>query len=143
MDAWDYLLSPEGMTANGFQIRPREVNMQLRPHQLDALEKLRNGSVLNGGVGSGKTITSLAYYVQNVCKGSLTRSEPMSDPKPLIVITMAKKRNDLDWEKEAAHYGIFRDSELSYSKSEFIVDSWNNMHKYVDRTDAFFIFDEQ
>ncbi len=67
----------------------------------------------------------------------------MLRPKPLIVITTAKKRDELDWETEAAFYGIFRDPELSYSGQEFIVDSWNNMPKYVDRTDAFFIFDEQ
>lgn len=117
--------------------------MQLRPHQLDALQKLRNGSVLNGGVGSGKTITALAYYVQNVCMGRLDRSGPMQRPTDLVVITTAKKRDDLDWESEAAHYQIFRDPELSYGNVNFVVDSWNNMYKYVDRDNAFFIFDEQ
>ena len=117
--------------------------MELYPHQEEVLPKLRNGSVLVGGVGSGKTIVSLAYYVQEVCKGTLDRSAPMANPKPLIVITTAKKRDSLDWESEALHYGIFRDPELSYGAQEFIVDSWNNMYKYVDRDDAFFIFDEQ
>jgi hypothetical protein len=117
--------------------------MQLRPHQAIALQKLRNGSVLAGGVGSGKTTVALAYYAQIVCEGFLDRSEPMRRPKTLIVITTAKKRDDLDWEAEALHYGIFRDPALSYSKSEFIIDSWNNMKKYVDREDCFFIFDEQ
>lgn len=117
--------------------------MELYPHQREALEKLRNGSVLAGGVGSGKTLTALAYYAQIVCEGVLDRSEPMKAPRDLIVITTAKKRDDLDWESEALHYGLFRDPEVSYSHKEFIVDSWNNMKKYVDRTDAFFIFDEQ
>ena len=115
----------------------------LREHQDEALTKLKNGSVLAGGVGTGKTLVALAYYAQNVCGGFLDRSEPMSRPRDLIVITTAKKRDELDWESEALHYGIFRDPELSYSRSEFIVDSWNNMKKYVDRTNSFFIFDEQ
>jgi hypothetical protein len=115
----------------------------LRPHQVDALQKIKNGSVVAGGVGTGKTRVALAYYAQIVCEGLLDRSEPMRRPKTLIVITTARKRNDLDWESEAVHFGIFRDPELSYSGKEFIVDSWNNMHKYVEREDCFFIFDEQ
>lgn len=116
---------------------------QLRPHQAQALQKLKNGSVLAGGVGSGKTLTALAYYAQIVCGGVLDHSEPMLTPKTLIVITTAKKRDELDWEKEALHYGIFRDPEVSYSGKPFVVDSWNNMHKYTEFKDAFFIFDEQ
>lgn len=121
----------------------KDVRMELYPHQREAVDKLHNGAVLNGDVGSGKTFAALAYYVEVVCKGTLDRSEPMQEPKDLIVITTAKKRDELDWESEALHYGIFRDPELSYSHKEFIVDSWNNMKKYVDRQDAFFIFDEQ
>lgn len=117
--------------------------MDLYPHQQDALEKLRNGSVLAGGVGSGKTITALAYYVQEVCGGLLDRSRPMRTPMPLIVITTAKKRDELDWESEALHYGIFRDPAISYGHQDFIIDSWNNMWKYVEKEGCFFIFDEQ
>lgn len=116
---------------------------ELHPHQAEVLPKIKNGSVLNGDVGSGKTITALAYYVQTVCGGDITGNEPMQHPRPLIVITTAKKRDDLDWEDEALHLGIFRDPEVSYGHQEFIIDSWNNMYKYVDREDAFFIFDEQ
>lgn len=117
--------------------------MELKPHQLEALSKLKNGSVLAGGVGVGKTFTALSYYVLNVCQGSLNRDSEMLTPKDLIVITTAKKRQSLDWEGDALPLGLFRDPEVSYGHREFIVDSWNNMHKYVDREDAFFIFDEQ
>jgi hypothetical protein len=116
---------------------------ELKPHQLEALEKMRNGCVLNGGVGTGKTFTALSYYVLRVCGGSLNRSWPMRDPKKLIVITTAKKRDELDWESEAIHLGLSVDPSLSYSGRELIVDSWNNMKKYADEEGAFFIFDEQ
>lgn len=116
---------------------------ELYLHQSDALPKISNGSVLAGGVGSGKTTVALAYYAQIVCGGLLDRSEPMRTPKDLIIITTAKKRDELDWESEAIHYGIFPDPQLSYSGREFIVDSWNNIKKYIGREDAFFIFDEQ
>ncbi len=115
----------------------------LWPHQQEALEKLRNGCVLNGGVGSGKTITALAYGVEKVCGGALDRSTPMHTPTDIIVITTARKRDDLDWESEALAFGIFRDPELSYGGINYIIDSWNNIKKYVNVTGAFFIFDEQ
>lgn len=117
--------------------------MELHDHQKEAVEKLRNGSVLVGGVGVGKTFTALAYYVQKVCGGFLDRSEPMRTPKNLFVITTAKKRDDLDWESEALHMGVFRDPEVSYDGVSITVDSWNNIQKYVDIENAFFIFDEQ
>lgn len=115
----------------------------LKPHQKEAVAKIKNGSVVAGGVGVGKTFTALSYFALTVCGGRLDRSEAMQTPKTLIVITTAKKRDDLDWESEALHLGIFPDPEVSYTGKEFYVDSWNNMSKYVDIEDAFFIFDEQ
>lgn len=117
--------------------------MELYPHQAEAYEKLINGSVLCGGVGSGKTHTAMAYYVQNVCNGVLDRSEPMQTPMDLVVITTAKKRDDLDWEDVAIDFGIFRDRENSYGNVSITVDSWNNIKKYVDYSNTFFVFDEQ
>jgi hypothetical protein len=113
------------------------------PHQVDALQKLCNGSVLAGGVGTGKTLAALAYYVYGVCGGSEDRSIPMTSPRGLVVITTAKKRDELDWESEALHFGIFRDKELSYGHQDFIIDSWQNLKKYVGVEGMFIIFDEQ
>jgi len=117
--------------------------MELRPHQEVALQELRNGSVLAGGVGVGKSLTALAYYAQIVCGGVLDRSELPKHAKDLVIITTAKKRDSLDWEKDAIALGIFVDEDDSYTSKEFVVDSWNNIQKYVDWEDAFFIFDEQ
>lgn len=115
----------------------------LKPHQQEAVDKLRNGYILAGGVGVGKTFTALSYYAQIVCEGSLDRTEPMQKPKDLYVITTAKKRDSLDWESEGLHLGLSRHPELSYSGKEFKIDSWQSIQKYENVTGAFFIFDEQ
>lgn len=104
--------------------------IELMDHQKEPLEKLSNGKILNGGVGSGKSIVALAYYAQKDCNGDL------------IVITTAKKRDTLEWEADAAKFGIFKDRETSWYGT-ITVDSWNNISKYVDRKGCTFIFDEQ
>jgi hypothetical protein len=113
------------------------MTVTLRPHQQEALHKLENGNLLWGGVGSGKTRVALAYYVKEQehrvnCDG----------PQQLIVITTAKKRDSLDWESEAAKFTISTQMEASWY-GPLVVDSWNNLHKYVDVVGAFFVFDEQ
>lgn len=117
--------------------------VSLREHQRTAVDKMSNGSVLAGGVGTGKTLTSLAYFVESVCGGDLNRDKPVKRAVKLIVITTAKKRDDLDWEKEGLAFGVMRDAENSYTRADMVVDSWNNIGKYVDEVNAFFIFDEQ
>lgn len=97
------------------------MDSNLYAHQVEALRKLKSGSILNGGVGSGKTLTSLVFYKKNY-----------SDRK-LYVITTAKKRDTGDWEEDAAKAGVTIDK----------VDSWNNIKNYVNIKDGFFIFDEQ
>lgn len=105
-----------------------ETKISLRPHQVEALTKLKSGKILCGGVGSGKSLVAVAHYVQEY---------PSRD---VIVITTAKKRDSLDWNREFARYGI--STEISTAGS-LRIDSWNNIHKYEGIKDAFFIFDEQ
>lgn len=122
--------------------------VELYPHQLEAVRKLKNGSVLKGGVGTGKSLTSIFYYYTKIC-GALPKIngignfEPMRTPTDLYVITTAKKRDQLDWEKEIAPFGLSKDPQASVGGVKIVVDSWNNIQKYKDVTDAFFIFDEQ
>lgn len=104
---------------------------KLFDHQELAVNQLKTGSILCGGVGSGKTLTSIYYYKRN------------EFPKDLYVITTAQKRDTLDWERECAHFAISRDRSASLDGVQLTVDSWNNIKKYVEVKGAFFIFDEQ
>ena len=120
-----------------------------RPEQIQAVRQLRNGSILAGGVGSGKTLTSLAWYLTSVCNaasfkkgGSLAKRIVKGSPT-LYVITTAKKRDSLEWEEEAARLGLSTDPDCSFTGSSIVVDSWNNIGKYSDREHAVFFFDEQ
>lgn len=122
--------------------------VELYPHQLKALEEMKNGCILNGDVGTGKSITAIAYYFLKVCGGDLRVNGfgdhvPMQRPQDLYIITTAKKRDNLDWEEECAPFVLSTKRELSVSGVQVTVDSWNNIEKYKDVKDAFFIFDEQ
>jgi len=98
--------------------------MELYPHQREAVDLLRDGCVLKGGVGTGKTRTACAYYDRT--------TEPWV---PVLVITTAKKRDSRDWEVEFEDIGMW---------PEFlVVDSWHNLKNYEDVTGMFVIFDEQ
>ena len=122
--------------------------MELRDYQLEAIGKMKNGCILNGGVGSGKSLTSLSYYyLQN--GGSLEFLSgkdyiPMPNPpKDLYIITTARKRDTFEWEGELSHFLLSTHDDLNKYDNKVIVDSWNNIQKYKDVEDAFFIFDEQ
>ena len=117
----------------------------LYEHQRQAVEKLKNGSVLCGGVGTGKSRTALAYFYTKVCKGKLPKHssgyfEPMKNPIPLFIITTARKRDTLEWEKELAPFLMASEDT---SPVPIKIDSWNNIKKYTNVYGAFFIFDEQ
>lgn len=114
----------------------------LYPHQLKAVDKMFDGCILNGGVGSGKSLTGLYYYFKEHGGRLVPEFIPMKDPCDLYIITTAKKRNDKEWEGELAHYLMSTNPEVSYYKHKVIVDSWQNIQKYVDVRNAFFIFDE-
>lgn len=118
---------------------------RLRPHQADALEEMSDGRILKGGVGTGKSRVAMAYFVERVCGGwhEPGAMVPFTEPRDLVVITTAKKRDDRDWEAEAAPYGISTDREASFGGVTITVDSWQNLAKYTEVKDAFFIFDEQ
>lgn len=122
--------------------------MELRDYQLEAISKMKNGCILNGGVGSGKSLTSLSYYyLQN--GGSLeflSGKEYIPMPNPpmdLYIITTARKRDTFEWEGEMSHFLLSTHDELNKYDNQVIVDSWNNIQKYKNVEDAFFIFDEQ
>lgn len=119
------------------------MGIELRDYQLEAIRNMRNGCILCGGVGSGKSRTSLAYYfMQN--GGGINPYLPMQDPKDLYIITTARKRDTLEWEGELVPFLLTTHEEDSiYPNHKVVVDSWNNIKKYQEVTDAFFIFDEQ
>ena len=122
--------------------------MELRDYQLEAIGKMKNGCILNGGVGSGKSLTSLSYYyLQNGGSFEFLSGKdyiPMpNSPKDLYIITTARKRDTFEWEGEMSHFLLSTHEELNKYDNKVIVDSWNNIQKYKDVEDAFFIFDEQ
>lgn len=114
----------------------------LRKEQREAVEKMFSGCILNGGVGTGKSRTGLYYY----CKeqgGSIDPYVPMKKPKDLYIITTAKKRDSLEWKQELFPFYLTTDEkENVWYKNKVVVDSWNNIPKYIKVKDAFFIFDE-
>lgn len=68
---------------------------------------------------------------------------PMTEPKDLYIITTARKRDTCEWQGELAPFLLSTHPESNYYKNKVVVDSWNNIGKYKDVTNAFFIFDEQ
>lgn len=116
--------------------------VELYDHQKDAVRRLKTGSILCGGVGSGKSRTSLAYYFAQ-CGGQLDPYEPMKNPKDLYIITTARKRDELEWDGELTPFLMSRNPEVNFYKNKIVIDSWNNIKKYKGVYGAFFIFDEQ
>ena len=116
----------------------------LYDYQLDAINRMKIGCILCGGVGSGKSRTSLAFYYR-LYGGQINTKEyaRMTEPPDLYIITTARKRDTGEWAEELAHFYMSTDPELDIYKHAVTVDSWNNIEKYVGIKNAFFIFDEQ
>ncbi len=134
--------------------------VELSAEQLKAINNLKNGSILCGGVGSGKSRTALGYYLFKVCKGDIgviddqfgevlpfyhSRFEPMETPRDLYIITTARKRDSHEWEEECGNFCLYPDQDILANAYgvQVVIDSWNNIKKYQKVTNAFFIFDEQ
>lgn len=118
--------------------------ISLFDYQLDAVSRMRNGCILCGGVGSGKSRTSLAYYYKE--QGGVLGTKNyvrMKNPKDLYIITTARKRDTLEWEGELSYFLLSTNPKVNGYKNRVIVDSWNNIQKYKNVTNSFFIFDEQ
>lgn len=108
--------------------------IKLYPYQQEAVDKLQNGNILCGGVGTGKSLTSLAYFLKD-CGDAI---------RDLYIITTARKRDTKEWEEELARFSMSTKPEANeLYKNKIVVDSWNNIKKYTDVKNAFFIFDEQ
>ena len=107
----------------------------LYPYQLDALRHMKNGCILCGGVGSGKSRTGLAYYyVLNEGKIAPSSNVPytfMTDPPVnLYIITTARKRDTKEWDSELAPFQMSTDPSRTPYTNIVVVDSWNNIKKY-------------
>ena len=119
----------------------------LYDYQIDAVKRMKNGCILNGGVGSGKSRTALAYYYlrnggdpASLCGDNYI---PMNDPpKDLYIITTARKRDTLEWDGDMGPFLLSTHTDVNLYRNKVVVDSWNNITKYKEVTDAFFIFDE-
>ena len=119
----------------------------LYDYQIDAVKRMKNGCILNGGVGSGKSRTALAYYYlrnggdpASLCGDNYI---PMDDPpKDLYIITTARKRDTLEWDGDMAPFLLSTHTDINLYCNKVVVDSWNNITKYKETTGAFFIFDE-
>ncbi len=122
--------------------------IELSENQLEAMEKMHNGCILCGGVGTGKSRTALAYYILKQCKGKLRingegSTRDMLFPRDLYIITTAKKRDSSEWLDECGPFGLTSNAELNTNHVRVTIDSWNNISKYRKVIGAFFIFDEQ
>lgn len=121
------------------------MGIDIYDYQRDAIQKMKNGCILCGGVGSGKSRTAIAYYFE--CNDGVVGEDeyvPMGDPpKDLYIITTARKRDTLEWEGELTPFLLSPKREHNLYSNKVIIDSWNNIGKYSEVQNAFFIFDEQ
>lgn len=135
------------------------MSIVLKDYQVAAINQLRKGKILCGGVGSGKSLTSLGYYYL-INGGKLVPQEYidrqdgkthvgaamptlLDNPMDLVIITTAKKRDSHDWDRELSAIHMNPMPGGNYYNNHVVVDSWNNIGKYVGCKDCMFILDEQ
>jgi len=122
------------------------MGLGLYDYQLNAIRNMKNGCVLCGGVGSGKSRTALGYYCKengmDIYSNDHT-SQSSITMKDLYIITTARKRDSKDWELDMAPFLLSPDPNIDIYNHKIVIDSWNNIQKYKEIKDAFFIFDEQ
>ena len=122
---------------------------RLYQFQKDAILKLHSGCILAGGVGTGKSITSLAYFLSRECKHKAGKNangdtyKPLPGSPDLYIITTARKRDSLEWVDELNKFALSTGKNTGMGGITVTIDSWNNIGKYKDVQGAFFIFDEQ
>lgn len=115
----------------------------LYDYQMDAVNRMKDGCILNGGVGSGKSRTGLYYYFKEHGGNKMNGLDiSMTNPRDLYIITTAHKRDSKEWEGELSYFLLSTNPEANYYHNAVVVDSWNNIKKYRDVVGAFFIFDE-
>lgn len=117
----------------------------LNDYQKEAITRMKNGCILCGGVGSGKSRTALAYYyLQNGGELDTDYYIPMDDPpKNLYIITTARKRDTMEWDGELIPFLLSTHEDTNLYSNTVVIDSWNNIKKYAEVQNSFFIFDEQ
>ena len=116
----------------------------LYDYQIDAVNRMKNGCILCGGVGSGKSRTALYYYFKEQGGWIDNKFHKMKHPKDLYIITTARKRDTLEWEGELTYFLLSTDNKNKKENHCTVkIDSWNNIKKYADIKNSFFIFDEQ
>ena len=117
---------------------------ELYDYQLEALYRLKSGSILCGGVGSGKSLTGIAWAYFNMfgieyCYSRQAEKE-IYDGSTLYIITTAKKRDSREWQGDLNKwFGCFEEE----WPIKVVIDSWNNIKKYIGVKNAYFLLDEQ
>lgn len=114
----------------------------LSDYQLDAISRMHNGCILCGDVGSGKSRTALGYF-HKICDGKLSPLSFARKPLDLYIITTARKRDTKEWEGDLSLFFLSPNEKVCAYGTKVVIDSWNNIRKYIDISNSFFIFDEQ
>lgn len=129
--------------------------IKLKDNQLEAIRKMKPGCILCGDTGSGKSLTSIAYYlkycgfdikdIEHVLMENINRDSLYYNLIPLYIITTPAKRDKYEWDMELAKFCLQQDisDDSGKNKVTIVVDSWNNIKKYEKVCNSFFIFDEQ